>query len=152
MRNRGKINWSFARRLNEKIFVDPISRCWVWVGATYSNGYGTMRYNKKQYVAHRLVYMKLVGAIPEGIEVAHTCHNRSCVNPEHLVLATHAQNMAMGVRRPEPRQICKRGHPLAEDNLLIGGDGRRRCRKCRRLRDRLAYRSKNGIPEYSYRV
>jgi len=42
--------------------------------------------------AHRVSYLLYVGAIPDGMLVDHTCHERSCVNPGHLRLATPKQN------------------------------------------------------------
>jgi len=33
------------------------------------------------------------GRIPENIQIDHICHNPSCVNPDHLRLATHSENM-----------------------------------------------------------
>lgn len=43
-------------------------------------------------MAHRFAYEEVVGPIPEGHQLDHTCHNRACVNPGHLRPATNKQN------------------------------------------------------------
>lgn len=42
---------------------------------------------------HRHVYQECFGEIPEGMVVRHKCNNTICVNPEHLELGTHIDNM-----------------------------------------------------------
>lgn len=65
--------------------------CWEWTAAAY-RGYGLFRSRGKVRLAHRLVYEWMRGPIPEGMEVDHMCHNRGCVNPDHLRLLTHSEN------------------------------------------------------------
>ena len=72
--------------------VDKTSTCWVWRGGTYPGGYGQFYKAGKHVGAHRQSYEMAKGAIPEGMQIDHTCHNRACVNPQHLQAVTHKQN------------------------------------------------------------
>lgn len=66
--------------------------CWEWAAAKHPDGYGKFYLDGKLEYAHRVAFTWHVGPIEDGMVVDHICHNRSCVNPSHLRLATGKQN------------------------------------------------------------
>jgi hypothetical protein len=69
--------------------VEKTESCWNWTAGTFATGYGSFDSHKR---AHRVAYELLVGEIPDGMVLDHVCHNRRCVNPGHLRVATVKQN------------------------------------------------------------
>ena len=72
--------------------------CWEWQGSTNKNGYGITGLNGKVFLAHRAVYLELVGPIgddEEGnpLQLDHLCANKICVNPNHLDPCTWIDNL-----------------------------------------------------------
>lgn len=55
-------------------------------------GYGVLSVHGKPVAAYRVSYMLFRGEIPPAMQIDHICHNRACVNPNHLRLATTTQN------------------------------------------------------------
>ena len=58
--------------------------CWIWARSTRNGGYGQVNMNGKNEAAHRMMYEKLIGPIPQGMHLDHLCKSRQCVNPQHL--------------------------------------------------------------------
>lgn len=90
------------------------SDCWYWAGSVNRLGYGQMM-ALGESKAHRVAYRIFNGEIPAGLHVLHTCDTRCCVNPEHLTLGTHADNMADMAAKGRVKVVRKFGeaNPMA---------------------------------------
>lgn len=73
--------------------VDGLGDCRVWTGATHC-GYGAMGVKGRVFYTHRLVATWLKGMdLSDHRTVArHRCNVRSCINEDHIVVGTHADN------------------------------------------------------------
>lgn len=124
--------------------------CWEWQHVKNHDGYGVFscagigikRSNGHQ--AHRLSWAIMRGLPPPGKMVLHKCHNRACVNPDHLYIGTQADNMAdmakAGRSFHKNKTTCKRGHAFVPETTYRytdpNGIVHRICRICQRERVR----------------
>ena len=106
--------------------------CWLWLGQKTKAGYGQIKAFKKIVSCHRLSYELNFGLIPTGLEVMHSCDIRSCINPDHLSIGTHADNMAdmikkgrkvlgkpnprRGIEKSQSKQVIALGKPYGSIN------------------------------------
>jgi len=84
-----------ADRFMRYVSVDPETNAWVWTGGIGNTGYGGFWFRGKTIGAHVFSYALHHGPIPEGYLVCHKHEDlgRHNVNPEHLFLGTHKDNM-----------------------------------------------------------
>jgi hypothetical protein len=85
--------------------VNNESGCWEWTASLDKKGYGQLSQDttgdtvgvrvgkRKPLKAHRLSYEIHKGSIADGLSILHACDNPACVNPDHLSLGTHTDNM-----------------------------------------------------------
>lgn len=64
--------------------VNTETGCWEWNLSRLANGYGQYRGT----TAHRWIYAKVFGSIPRTLQLHHSCLNKGCVNPLHVVPMT----------------------------------------------------------------
>lgn len=120
--------------------------CWQWIGATERRGYGRAWERGRDVYAHRVMYERARGPIPEGLYLDHLCRNPGCVNPDHLEPVTNRENLLRGEgfgARNARKTHCVRGHALSGDNVRSHNHGTaRECRACKPVRKN-AYRLLN---------
>jgi hypothetical protein len=95
----------FRFRYDKYINKDEFTGCWNWRGRKTVDGYSRVTVARDDG-ARVTTYMHIVAfevwnpdVSRVGFDVSHICHNNSCCNPDHLILATHKQNMAMNTVR-----------------------------------------------------
>ena len=109
---------SFEDRLWTNIAIRSKGECWNWKAGVGGHGYGLIQNGKIKEAAHRAVWRIANGPIPKigfghhGGVIRHTCNNRLCCNPDHLVLGRQSDNVS---------DMCKRGNH-AKGNAKLSDD------------------------------
>jgi len=118
--------------------VMPITECgcWAWMGAVrvtpYGAEYGRYNFAGKNRSAHKVAYEQLVGVVPDGLHLDHTCRVTCCVNPDHLEPVTNAENVQRGWDARGKLTHCKNGHAIDGLNNWRWGTN---CRTCQQIKE-----------------
>lgn len=83
-------------RFEAKFIPEPNSGCWLWLGALNRQGYGKLALHGRRgtfELAHRTAWRLYHGPLPADVLVCHACDMPTCVNPDHLWLGTHQDNV-----------------------------------------------------------
>ena len=120
------------QRLTSKFTIGDA--CWNWNACKTANGYGQIRWNNKNHLAHRVMYMELIGTIPDGLVLDHKCFNRGCCNPKHLEPVTSKVNSERGYFAQKTH--CPQEHEYTPENTYTCKKGKRSCIICKRASKR----------------
>lgn len=129
---------SVKDRFEQKFVKGRVDRCWEWQGCFCPSGYGRMIFDdgirgREEHRAHRMAYVFTYGEIPKGHGyhgtcVCHICDNRKCVNPSHLFLGSHKDNMHDKSAKGRAASFKGEQHPSAKitasDVIAIRNSGR----------------------------
>jgi hypothetical protein len=89
-----------------KQVIERSDGCWEWTGYRTPQGYGRFNLFKGcNRLAHRFSYEAHHGEVPAGKIVRHLCNRKWCVNPHHLEVGTHTENMSDVRSRGEVKQL-----------------------------------------------
>lgn len=109
-----------------------VSDCIIWPHAKQADGYGI----KRNGLAHRELWKKKHGPIPNDIVLHHICGTKACVNFDHLKPMVQPDHVAHHNRKAPVKTHCKYGHPLVRVSVP---KRRTRCPECIRRWGREAY-------------
>ena len=96
------------------------NECWLWKRSAKSKGYGqvslTVNDESRILKAHKVAWeMKHNKTIGPGIRVTHSCEERLCCNPNHLVFTARQSTIPHRVE-PVTMKARGQGHGMAKLN------------------------------------
>jgi len=100
-------------------FVNKTPNCWLWKGGLNWDGYGVYKKNGITHRAHRYIW-ELVNNKQIGNKVAmHICDTPNCVNPDHLLFGTQADNIDDKIRKNRQAKGEKCHSSILTDDQIV---------------------------------
>ncbi len=109
MRKSPSTKRTVVARFAEKVSPEPNTGCWLWTARCDDKGYGRLKVHNRPCAAHRVSWEIHRGPVPLGRFVLHRCDTPTCVNPGHLFLGTHRENMRDMVAKGRSSSANRRG-------------------------------------------
>jgi hypothetical protein len=118
-------------RFWSKVDLGGDGDCWLWAASVGKNGYGQFswasRYGRSRPTAAHRVAFELANGVELDdslVLVCHACDVPLCVNPRHLFLGTHTDNMrdaaAKGRLSTPARRVKRMPLSTARDRAQAG--------------------------------
>ena len=99
--------------------VNSKSGCWeVKDRARNKDGYPVARIKGSLDTLYRHFFKRYNGPIQSGIVIRHTCDNRLCCNPEHLIPGSQKDNVADMLSRNRFPKGVKHGRAKLDDEKI----------------------------------
>lgn len=124
-----------------------LGNCWQWIASLhhtrhYGQFWSTSRKSGRKLMlsAHKVLWEHINGPVPDGQDLDHLCRNRACVNPSHLEVVSHRENVLRGesdFARKAQQTHCKHGHEFTAENTIHPDRKHPNSRKCRICKRRM---------------
>jgi hypothetical protein len=101
------INGHNPTKLAPLYIIEPETGCWVWQRGGDRYGVHWHPEEKRNVLAHRFIYERERGPIPDGYQLHHLCRNKRCVNPDHLELLVSRDHVRKERGRVSAEQILR---------------------------------------------
>jgi len=86
--------------------------CLIWTKCLNTDGYPRMAVGANSNIkVHRLVWELSNQTSAKGLIVRHSCNNPKCINPDHLIIGNHYDNM-------QDRKLAGRYHGLSQKEVI----------------------------------
>lgn len=105
-------------RFERSYIPEPNTGCWLWTGSLNATGYGYFYFPPRNMVHAHIAAWELFRGPRNGLHLLHSCDMACCVNPDHLRLGTHQENMVdreKRQRRAPPKGTMNGRATVTED-------------------------------------
>jgi hypothetical protein len=109
-----------AQQFMEMAIASETDNCILWPFYVAGNGYPEINVNDRTLRAHRYACQRANGSpANSGLQAAHSCGVRHCVNPRHLRWATQSENeMDRVIHKTSNRGVRQWAHKLIESDVI----------------------------------